>query len=134
MRPALIKLVTSADRLNRYPALHLWIYAALDRLFPLPAHLLMPKTRSEDHLISPRSPDAAAIRPLQYVFAGVYLASLALVMWIYKQVMDSWVRVRAGLDKKQDSKEQLRGANGDGVVDVSEAFVSPAPNRLRSSC
>lgn len=82
----------------------------------------MPKTRSADHLISPKSNDAASIRPLQYMFAGVYLVSLALVMWIYKQVMDSWVRVRAGLDKKDDDKT---GRNGEGVVEDSEAFVSP---------
>lgn len=87
-----------------YPALHLYIYTLLDKIFPYPSHLLMPKLTREDQLIHPQSPDVVYIRPLQVIFAGNYLATLSLVAWVCKMAGDAWIQVQSGREKKVDSK------------------------------
>lgn len=91
-----------------YPALHLYIYSILHRLLPAASNPdvggFVPGKRDLEAGLQATGKES--LRTLQYLWAGVYLSTLALVAWIYRQVITSVDAQTTGTTKKDDDRER----------------------------
>jgi alpha-1,3-mannosyltransferase len=91
-----------------YPALHLYIYSALHRLFPAASAYdvagFVPNDKSDLEDGRTNMGGKGSLRQLQALWAGVYLMTLVLVAWIYRGVIAS-VEARAAAAGKKEKKD-----------------------------
>jgi alpha-1,3-mannosyltransferase len=110
-----------------YPALHLYVYSFL--------HRLLPAASSPD--VGGFVPDKGdleggvpldgreSLRLLQYLWASVYLATLLLVAWIYRQVIASVEGQTAAAAKKED--RQAEPPTRSLVPSLFDLLCAPSP-------
>ncbi|KAI5455369.1 dolichyl-P-Man:Man(5)GlcNAc(2)-PP-dolichol alpha-1,3-mannosyltransferase [Naganishia albida] len=111
-----------------YPAFHLYIYATLHRLLPAASDpdvggFVPGKSDLERGL--PVLEGRESLRRLQYLWAGVYLATLLLVGWIYRQVIASVEPRTTATAHKKERREQPRTRTP--VRSLSRLVLGPSP-------
>lgn len=113
-----------------YPALHLYIYSALHRLYPAASADdvagFVPNDKSD--LESARDVGGkGSLRQLQAIWAGVYLMTLLLVAWIYKGVITSVEARRLAAGKKEQDSSRLATSRPDTQCSVANLLFGSSP-------
>ncbi|KAJ9107442.1 hypothetical protein QFC21_000895 [Naganishia friedmannii] len=94
-----------------YPALHLYIYSLLHKRFPAASSpgvggFVPGKSGGLEAGTAVRSDGRSSLLALQGMWAGVYLATLFAVAWIYRQAILSLEKQAAAAQKKETQSER----------------------------